>query len=460
MKKDKIKNEEHEAERIKVFICGAGQGGSNLLRVFLKNSLVEVVGICDINPEAEGLKLAISHNIPIYSKKEDIKGLLVDLAINVTGVPTVSTELAEIFPEAEVMGGSTAKLLFMLTEESERNYLLYEMLYQTSYLLLSKEQPREVLASIVNMAMKAADAPAGSIALHDEHTDEFYLATSAGFSKKFLTASRWMPRASGLTKSILDSKEQVYVVEDLEKTPIEIADVLKQERVKAIAAIPLRAGDELLGILYVDDFTPRRFSEQQRKALELLAQTAALALQKYKFMEKTKKLAVTDGLTGLNNYRYFQERLYQEISRAKRLKSTLSLVIFDIDHFKKYNDANGHLLGDEALKKIATIFKNNIRVSDTVVRYGGEEFALILPDTERNAARMVAERIRLHVENTRFEGEEALPLRNMTISAGVACFPEDAEEEADLIHKADNALYEAKQTGRNKVVMIDEIKDK
>jgi diguanylate cyclase (GGDEF)-like protein len=168
------------------------------------------------------------------------------------------------------------------------------------------------------------------------------------------------------------------------------------------------------------------------------------------------RLATTDGLTGLYNHRMFQERLTEEIMRAKRYKRKLFILMIDIDHFKKFNDTYGHQTGDEVLKTVARIIKDNTRSIDFSARYGGEEFVIILPDTDCKNALTVAERLRKAVENFPFILKDGTKT-NITISIGISCYPEDSTEKDDLIKKADKALYHAKQTGRNRTVLYRDI---
>lgn len=151
-------------------------------------------------------------------------------------------------------------------------------------------------------------------------------------------------------------------------------------------------------------------------------------------------LAVRDGLTGLFNRRYFNELILVETNRLKRSPAALSLLMLDIDNFKNYNDTQGHPAGDVLLKNAAKVFKNSVRPSDIVCRYGGEEFVVILPQTDKAASKIVAERLRVQV---------GLYLPT-TVSIGIASLPEDASEITALIDKADGALYQAKKTGKNK----------
>lgn len=162
-----------------------------------------------------------------------------------------------------------------------------------------------------------------------------------------------------------------------------------------------------------------------------------------------KELAIRDGLTGLFNHRYFQEAAQNELTRAKRQKGNLSLLFLDVDNFKKLNDAHGHGEGDGVLKAIAGVMKNRLRISDIASRYGGEEFVVILPETGKAGALTIAEELRRLVEGYPFRGKESQILGTVTVSIGVASFPEDGGDVAGLVHAADQALFRAKKGGRN-----------
>lgn len=209
-----------------------------------------------------------------------------------------------------------------------------------------------------------------------------------------------------------------------------------------------------------DDFISKPFNK-----LELLARVKSLLRIKYLHDElelkiaeleiaqsKLLQLAITDGLTGLYNYRYFKEQLIQEVFRARRHNTNVSIAMIDIDFFKNYNDTHGHPAGDLVLKTIADLLRNNIRKIDVAARYGGEEFALVLVETDKQAASFVANKIKNLIEKQKFDYEETQPNGKLTISMGVATFPFDAATPDELVNIADQRLYRAKKAGRNRVV--------
>ncbi len=218
-------------------------------------------------------------------------------------------------------------------------------------------------------------------------------------------------------------------------------------------AIPLKRGNKVIGVLNLENTEVNAYAERDVATLEMFATQMAVAIDNVRLHEQTVLLAVTDGLTGLYNHRYFQEHLHAEFKRAKRLKHPLSLIMLDIDHFKHYNDTNGHQKGDFILAEVAKILAGAARAEiDMVARYGGEEFCLLLPETDKDGALKIAERIRRRVQRSAFPGEEQQPLGTLTVSLGVATVPGDARTPEKLVARADGALYKAKHAGRNRVV--------
>jgi diguanylate cyclase (GGDEF)-like protein len=192
---------------------------------------------------------------------------------------------------------------------------------------------------------------------------------------------------------------------------------------------------------------------------ELLSKIEA-ALEKQAVFEREAHLkreywkrSITDELTGVYNRRYFNELLRRETARSERYGNSFALLMIDIDGFKAYNDAHGHLEGDRALQQIASLFKRHARRTDLVARWGGEEFALIMIEVEKEKAVLLAERLRGVIESAHLEGEKPALLRRLTISIGIAAYPTDATRAKELVARADEALYAAKARGKNRTCL-------
>jgi diguanylate cyclase (GGDEF)-like protein len=224
-----------------------------------------------------------------------------------------------------------------------------------------------------------------------------------------------------------------------------------------LLCVPLKLKDKTIGVLNLSDKENlETFKESDLNMLASFADLASLMIERAWTLERSsmlEKLSVTDYLTGLYNHRFLRNRLEEELSRSVRNKSCVSLIFIDLDFFKTYNDLSGHLAGDAALKNTADILKASVRDMDIVVRYGGEEFCIVLPDTAKEEAAFVAERIRGEIEKEKFLNEENMPFGCLTASFGIAIFPEDGHTYTSLIHSADLALYSAKTGGRNRVVL-------
>ncbi len=208
-------------------------------------------------------------------------------------------------------------------------------------------------------------------------------------------------------------------------------------------AMPLFLSEKnVVGILAVESL-----AREDLERFAILSMQFALEMKKVLLYETVERLAITDSLTGLYVRRYFFERLHEEAQRSKRYKFSFALLMIDIDDFKRCNDAYGHLVGDVILRDIAHIMKTNVREIDIASRYGGEEFIILLPETETEGAKLAAERLRKKIEENIFMAyDEKL---KVTISTGISLYPKDTADAKELIEEADMALYAAKRSGKN-----------
>ena len=217
--------------------------------------------------------------------------------------------------------------------------------------------------------------------------------------------------------------------------------------------IPLVSFGQTLGVMVLDSAQPGSFSVSDIQSLESVADICATATQNAHYVERVKQLAYLDGLTGIFNRRFFELRIEEEVERARRFDSGMAVIMVDIDQFKRLNDEFGHLLGDEVLRQVSSIFYQQLRKIDVVCRYGGEEFAILLSQTSQEHAMGVAEKLRRLIETWQFPG---VP-RSVTISAGTATYPDHGTTRDELVKAADSGLYAAKQAGRNCVRVASDI---
>lgn len=220
--------------------------------------------------------------------------------------------------------------------------------------------------------------------------------------------------------------------------------------------VPMMAQGETLGILYLDtgkgqtEPEIKQLTDTQQRTVKTLAEHLALAVANLNLRETLRTQSIRDPLTGLFNRRYMEESLEREFRRALRKQSPLAVLMVDLDHFKRFNDSYGHEAGDAVLRELAKIFQALLRAEDIVSRYGGEEFTLILPETDLEAARECAVRLQMasHGIQVQHYGET---LQGIRLSIGVACYPKNGTSAESIMRAADSALYRAKEQGRDQV---------
>lgn len=220
-----------------------------------------------------------------------------------------------------------------------------------------------------------------------------------------------------------------------------------EREVCSLICIPLVTKSRNFGLVLVEHKYFNAFDEDNLRLLNIIGQQVSIALENAELYEKMHELATVDSLTGVYNRLYFQERLQKEFEIAEKEKYDLALAIFDIDHFKRFNDTFGHLFGDKVLRHISDLLKNSLRSGDIIARFGGEEFVLLFPRTGLKEAYDKVEILREKIAKTAIRDE--LVTASVTVSFGLSTYPEVSTTQSELLKMADNALYEAKESGRN-----------
>lgn len=369
--------------------------------------------------------------------------------------------------EVEYVGMVIRKVQHEQRVAIERDYLLKFMHIEREKLKTLLEMGLEMsntldlneLANfIVSRVGKITRADKCSLMLLEENNGELLIQAAKGLDEKVIKESK-VKKGESVAGWVAQHAKPL-LVEDIRKYPHWLKVRETRYFTNSFLSLPLRGRFKLLGVLNVTDKDLGYggiFNEEDYKFIAVLSHQIAAAIENAQLYSSLRQLAVTDALTGLSNHRYFYVRLEEEINRAERYKRTLSLIMLDIDDFKIYNDTYGHLEGDEVLRQIARLLKMNTRRVDTTARYGGEEMAIILPETGLKEAQLVAEKIREAVEKHHFIGEEAQPRGQLTISAGVTTFRPGLKKE-ETVKEADWTLYRAKREGKNRVCVFQEEK--
>ncbi len=261
---------------------------------------------------------------------------------------------------------------------------------------------------------------------------------------------------NGLLSSAYNSEALLHITKETIENKYRDDPFLQAFHTHELIIVPLRSQNRVNGLIIADNYyTQKAITSDDYKIFTMLATQAGLAIENSRLYEETEYRSQTDPITGLWNHGYFQKQLAVEINDPKKTNHPISLIILDIDNFKKLNDTYGHQNGDYILKEIAKIIKDSSREIDFVCRYGGEEFSIILTQTNQDHGHYIAERVRQKIEERQFRLLNRDETINVYVSIGLASFPMHANSKEDLITKADKAMYKAKYNGKNQTCVAD-----
>lgn len=308
-----------------------------------------------------------------------------------------------------------------------------------------------VVGTVMEKGMELTDSQAAAISLYDEDRGEFTDTYTRGLGDAFVNKMQF--RKGGLAEEVLVGDQAVF--SDDIKSGHRLSRMARDEGIRAFICLPLKVRKKKLGVFYVYSKEFEAYGREEMSILSILSNQAAIAIQNAMRFEQSQEEAVTDGLTGLYNQRYFFSRLQEEIDRSTRNQKPLSVIFCDLDQFKSFNDINGHGMGDQALNEVSRIITESKRAIDISARYGGEEFAIILPETDTSGAQIIAHRIRRRIAGFTFN-TKSRNASSLTTSIGVASYPDDAKHADDLVDKADWSMYYGKRQGGNRVTLFHE----
>jgi diguanylate cyclase (GGDEF)-like protein len=350
---------------------------------------------------------------------------------------------------AEKVADIHAHALLMKRVESEAAQ--FKSLAELSHRLSQTLDLNEIFAAVIRLSQAITGHDAVAIVLPGE--DGAPTVAAAGGAIAESKAGEAVAVEGTLAGWVIAERKYLCLpdlAERARKTPA-LGKRIDPSGMKSALIHPLPLRRSAQGALAFFSREPDAFGRYMVRVSGILADLAAVSIHNALLYRDMEQRAVTDGLTGLHNHRWFQGRLSEEIERADRLKTRLSVILCDIDHFKKVNDSYGHPVGDEVLKGVASILKSSVRKVDSAARYGGEEFVLVLVGSDAKGAKELAERVRKNVGKLRFHADKKE--FRVSLSLGVAVYPDDASAKDLLIELADQALYQAKETGRNRTVL-------
>lgn len=481
--------------RLRIAIVGANIRAASILRLLNEVENLQVAAVADANKSAPGIRLA--EELGMFATSDltelyQVHGL--DLIIDMSEDPAVHASLASQKPvDVELLGTRGSEMVWDLLiakkrgEEQEKLFVELQVAYD-------KIRSHERRLQSSKEALERANEELESRLAEIFFTHEFFKALTS-FSSVDDVTSLIVDGANGILGAeiscvyLLDHTdwtlrlrgcqgrgEEAFVpalpvsdtilgraftqggcVQEPDVAPRDgsVAWTFISDEIRSQAALPLKTGETIVGVLAIASSNYRELSPTEIERLQVIGNQSSLALQNALLHEELERLSVTDRLTELYNHGYFQQRLEEEIGRAQRFGRTLSLIMLDIDDFKDFNDTFGHPRGDKVLQKVSSIIRDNLREMDVAARYGGEEFVVVLPETDADGAAAVAERIRQGVASFPFIGADGQPPVTKTVSVGVASFPLHASAQSRLIDLADRAMYLAKRSGKNRVMLAD-----
>lgn len=342
------------------------------------------------------------------------------------------------------------KLVDELQDENTELTNLFTLLPGLTKRITEVTKKRELAPLLADMCVRLCIPPPAKVMVFfvAKSRRELVLAAKIGYREDEVASNLKIPIDSGrigrAVKKMLPFDAKDFEREQRQE-PISGTDYYW----KTEAAAPMVHAKEVLGVLSAEGFP--MYNKHAKKMIAVSANLGAIAIANAEHVQTIQRLADSDALTGLYNKRYFFQKLEEEMDKARLTGKPLSIFMFDVDHFKKYNDRNGHQAGDEALRMTGNLLNDRRRETDTAARYGGEEFICILPETPKEGALAFAESVRKAIEVAPYPHGDSQPLGSVTISGGVATYPDDAFSGTGLIEVADACLYKSKEAGRNNI---------
>jgi diguanylate cyclase (GGDEF)-like protein len=335
--------------------------------------------------------------------------------------------------------------------DNDRQFYELKIFHDVAKALTSSLDLDTILQTIMEKMAAHFEPATWSLLMLDEASDELYYATAVGKGCENLNALQLLSGES-LARWVINHA-----------APLVIPDVVKDERVRhtkdddffvegcSAVCMPVRTGGKVLGIIQMVNIDMQIYTRNEM-LLQTLADYAAIAIENARAVQRIQELSITDDCTGLYNARHLFTTLSEEVHRSQRFGYEFSILFLDLDHFKRVNDEHGHLLGSKLLGQVGQTLRENLRLVDAAFRYGGDEFAILLPQTSKDAAVLVARRLMSVFHSRQWLAPRSVPLF-LRASIGIASYPADALSPQAIVQRADEMMYQVKQGGRDNIAV-------
>lgn len=390
--------------------------------------------------------------IPLISKGERLGVISIGEARSWEREPFQRGKINLLQTIAAHISGLVQNALLYQTLQRQTEHL--EVLNHVATVISSTLELDQLLEILYNQLSKVIPSDTYFVSLFDPENMELDVRVLIDNGERFPPIR--LPLGKGLASWVIQNKQPLlirHLSEEWDNLPVKPVKIGQDQMSESWLGVPMVLGDRVLGLLALASYMPNAFEEEDVGLLSNVALQAALAVDNARHHAEVEEQATRDSLTGAYNHGYLLQRLYEEIAIAKNHQHQVSLIMLDIDFFKEYNDSYGHLVGDEVLRLLVKAIMSHVKRTDIVGRWGGEEFAIALPETSLGEALIVAERIRTTLSNMDLLDRDGKPIPKPTVSQGIAVFPYDVSDAASLVDLADQALYSAKQRGRDQITV-------
>jgi diguanylate cyclase (GGDEF)-like protein len=369
--------------------------------------------------------------------------------VPVTKVHCSPFQVAHIMPFTSLLG--IGVFMSMATgAQANRHLQELSIFHDVAKALTSSLDLDSILQTIMEKMAEYFRPDTWSLLMVDEEREELYFAIAVGTASEALKNVR-LKVGEGIAGWVAKNGERL-VVPDVMNDPrfAKRIDEMTKWETRSIICVPLRSKHRVLGVIQLVNVNMKHFNDQEVFFLQSLCDYAAIAIENARSVERIQELTITDDCTGLFNARHLYKTLETEVYRSSRFGYEFTVLFIDLDHFKQVNDTHGHLIGSKLLNEIGYLIKAQLRLIDYAFRYGGDEFVVLLPQTGKDAALVVARRLRDSMRTSMFCSEEGLNL-NVRASIGLATYPHDAKTPHDVIRQADEMMYLVKNTTRDNI---------